>query len=209
MLSKSLKEQMPLFSEDHNSGWRLTCWWRTFAWKYSKAWEVPAQSRSASALFCAQVVISASVHPFTDSFTGIPKTRWAFSYPKRLSPTVCRRPSAKRAVAASSICCTSSAQIKGSAGLAHLDHTVPLGGLRISAQIKCEGTVFTRFVAASLDVLILSKSLPDLWFIGFRALGLDVWLLTDGNRARFQVQGKSRTKGASKCLREVLIPLHL
>lgn len=79
--------------------------------------------------------------------------------------TFCRRPSARRAVAESSVCCASSAQIKGSTGLAHLDHTVPLRGLRVSAQLKCEGAVlFTRFVAASLGVLLmLSKSPPDLW----------------------------------------------
>lgn len=69
----------------------------------------------------------------------------------------------------------SSVQIKGSTGLEDLDHMVPLGGLRISAQLKCKGTVFTRFVAASLDVLLIpSKSPPDLWVLASEPL---VWIL--------------------------------
>lgn len=82
MLSESLKEQMPLFSEDHKSGERLTCWWRTYAWECSEAWEMPMQSRSASVLFYSGDNIC--VCPHFECFTGIPKTRWAFSYPETL-----------------------------------------------------------------------------------------------------------------------------
>lgn len=151
---------------------------------------MPAQSRSASVLFCTQVMISVS------------STLWltlsqASLQAGELSPVTrhCRRPSAKRAVAESSICCTSSVQIKGSAGLAGLDHTVPLGGLKISAQLKCEGIVlFTRFVSASLGVLFILRKSSRSLVLGFRALGLDVWLLTCSNRARFQVR-EEQNKG--------------
>lgn len=118
--------------------------------------------------------------------------------------TVCRRPSTRRAVADPSICCTSSVQVKGNAGLEDLDHTVPLGWLRISAQLS------VRELCCLLDLLQLlwmfSSSLANLQIsgFGFRALGLDVWM-TGSTRARFQVQGESRTKGTSRCLREVLI----
>lgn len=129
---------------------------------------MPVQSRSASVLFCTQVMISVSVHTLTDCFTGISKTRWAFFYPETLfvgGPL-------PKVLLQNPVYAT---QIKGSAGLAILDHTVPLGGLRNSSQLKREGTVSsTRFVAASLDVLlILSKSPPDLWAL---ASGPLVWV---------------------------------
>lgn len=71
---------------------------------------------------------------------------------------------------------------------------MPWGGLRISAQLEHEvAASFPGLVAASLDVLlILSKPPPDLWVL---ALGLDSWLLTGSNRARFRVQGEKNDNG--------------
>lgn len=196
---------MPLFSEDHKSGWRLSCWWRTFAWECSKAWEMLMQSRSTSALFCTQMMISVSVHTLTDSFTGIPKTTWAFSYPKTLfvgDPLP-------------------EGLLQNPVYAVHPQHRSK-GALALPTWITlcpCEG--WGSLLSLSVRELCC---LPDLWQLlwvfssclanllqisglGLRALGLDVWLLTGRSLARFQVQGKSRTKGTSKYLRELLIPL--
>lgn len=115
--------------------------------------------------------------------------------------TVHRRPSAERAFAEPNICCTSSVQIKGSTDLEDLDHIVPLGGLRISAQLSVREPCCLPDLFASLDVLLIPSKSPDLWVL---ASGPLVWMM-GSTRARFQVQGESRTKGTSKCLREVLI----
>lgn len=62
-------------------------------------------------------------------------------------------------------CALSSECIRESSGLANLDHSVPLGGLRISAQHKHEGAAsFARLVAASVFVtLAFSRPCQHLW----------------------------------------------
>lgn len=59
----------------------------------------------------------------------------------------------------------SSERIRERSGLANLDHSVPLGGLRISAQHEHEGAAsFARLVAASVFVtLAFSRPHQHLW----------------------------------------------
>ncbi|PKU40122.1 thioredoxin hypothetical protein [Limosa lapponica baueri] len=92
-----------------------------------------------------------------------------------------------------------------SGGLASLDHTLPLGWLRVSAPLELKGAVsFPRLGSASLQKACQGwEECPD---HVFRDLGLDSWVLTGSNRARFWVQGKEKDKGNIQVLeREVLI----
>lgn len=180
MLSKSLKEQMSSFALwKLQNGRSSTCWWRTFE---NKVKEIAMQS--------TQEVISASPQASTDYFTGISEAIWTFVLDR-----CCRRPNAKMATAESSICFTSSLCIRESSGLANLDHSVPLGGLRISAQHECEEAVsFPRFAAASLNVtLVLNMPNPDSWVSTPLVWTSDSWQAATG--PGFMLKGKRGEQG--------------